>query len=294
MKCVSYNIQYGLGSDGVYDLPRIAAEVADADIIALQEVDRFWARSGMVDSPAVLSEHLPDHYWVYGANLDMEASFRKDGRLIQRRKQFGTMILSRWPILSSRNFPLPKWGDRQHHSIQQGLLEAVIDTPLGPVRVYSAHLSHLGPPTRLPQIARVKEIIAAAPAEGGAWCGGHPDSSAGWLEEDEPPMPRDVILMGDMNFTSETAEYDAVVGGVSPRHGRLTNRDGLLDAWVLAGHPEDAGATSPGYPVRIDHCFVSASLADHVKEVWVDEAATGSDHWPVWVTFATNCETPIT
>ena len=74
MKCVSYNIQYGLGADGVYDLPRIAGDVADADVIALQEVDRFWARSGLVDSPAVLSEHLPDHYWVYGANLDMGAN----------------------------------------------------------------------------------------------------------------------------------------------------------------------------------------------------------------------------
>lgn len=76
MKCVGYNIQYGLGADGVYDLPRIAGDVADADVIALQEVDRFWARSGLVDSPADLSEHLPDHYWVYGANLDMEASVR--------------------------------------------------------------------------------------------------------------------------------------------------------------------------------------------------------------------------
>lgn len=293
MKCVSYNIQYGLGADGVYDLPRIAAEVADADIIALQEVDRFWARSGMVDSPAVLSEHLPDHYWVYGANLDMEASFRKDGRLIQRRKQFGTMILSRWPILSSRNFPLPKWGDRQHHSIQQGLLEAVIDTPLGSLRVYSAHLSHLCSATRLPQIDRTLEILREAPYEGGAWCGGHPNLSSGWIEEPEPPMPEATILMGDMNFAPGMPEYDRMIGGTATGYGRLTNRRGLLDAWVLAGHAENSGSTHPNANTRIDHCFVSASLADHVKEVWVDEAATGSDHWPVWVTFAANCESPI-
>ncbi|MEL6572395.1 MAG: endonuclease/exonuclease/phosphatase family protein [Pseudomonadota bacterium] len=285
MKCVTYNIQYGLGQDNTYNLPRIAAEVAEADIIALQEVDRFWARSGMVDSPSVIAEHLPRHHWVYGANLDMDASFEYGDRIISRRKQFGTMILSRWPILSSRNFPLPKWGDRQLHSIQQGALEAVIATPLGPIRVYSVHLSHLGPATRLPQIARLQEIITGAPSEGGAWCGGHPNPEAGWLEEDEPPMPRDVVLMGDMNFTPETEEYAAVVGAVSPRYGRLTNRDGLLDAWVLAGHAEKDGATSPGYPVRIDHCFVSASLADRVSKVWVDEAAIGSDHWPVWTEF---------
>ncbi len=286
MKCVSYNIQYGLGADGVYDLPRIAAEVAGADIIALQEVDRFWARSGMVDSPAVLSEHLPDHCWVYGANLDMEASYRDGERLIHRRKQFGTMILSRWPILSSRNFPLPKWGDRQHHSIQQGLLEAVIDTPLGPVRVYSVHLSHLCSATRLPQIDRMMEVIRDAPFEGGAWCGGHPNPDAGWIEEDAPPMPEATILMGDMNFAPGMPEYDRMIGGTAPGHGRLTNRRGLLDAWVLAGHAENSGSTHPNAKTRIDHCFVSACLADHVAEVRVDDQAKGSDHWPVWVTFA--------
>ena len=49
MKLVSYNIQYGRGRDGVFDLQRIAAAVAGADIIALQEIERYWQRSGMVD-----------------------------------------------------------------------------------------------------------------------------------------------------------------------------------------------------------------------------------------------------
>jgi endonuclease/exonuclease/phosphatase family metal-dependent hydrolase len=285
MKCVSYNIQYGLGSDGRYDLARIAREVADADVIALQEVDRFWARSGMVDSPAVLSSHLPQHHWVFGANLDMDASFTEAGRVVSRRKQFGTMILSRWPILSSRNFPLPKWGDRQHHSIQQGLLEAVIATPLGPIRFYSVHLSHLCSATRLPQVARMLEILAAAPAEGGAWCGGHPDPESGWIEEAEPPMPSDIILMGDMNFAPGMPEYDAMIGAVAPGFGRLTNRTGLLDAWVVAGNDEAGGATHPNAGRRIDHCFVSASLAAAVDRVEIETSATGSDHWPVFVDF---------
>lgn len=283
MKCVSYNIQYGLGSDGVYDLPRIAAEVADADIISLQEVDRFWARSGMVDGPAVLADRLPEHHWVFGANLDMDAGFRDGGRLIHRRKQFGTMILSRWPILSSRNFPLPKWGDRRHHSIQQGLLEAVIATPIGPVRVYSVHLSHLCSATRLPQIARLRDILHEAPFEGGAWCGGHPDPASGWIEENEPPMPDATILMGDLNFAPGMAEYDAMIGAVAPGYGRLTSRRGLLDAWVLAGHDENSGATHPNAKTRIDHCLVSACLADRVAEAWIDDQAKGSDHWPLWV-----------
>ncbi len=283
MKCVSYNIQYGLGSDGTYDLARIAGEVAEADIIAFQEVDRFWRRSGMVDGPAVLAAYLPDHHYVFGANLDIDASFEEDGRLVHRRKQFGTMVMSRWPILSSRNFPLPKWGDRRHHSIQQGLLEAVIDAPLGALRVYSVHLSHLAPFTRLPQIARIKAILRAAPEEGGAWCGGHPDPASGWLEEPEPPMPESLILMGDMNFAPGSEEYDAMVGGVAAGHGRLTSRKGLVDAWVEAGHAEESGATHPNAAARIDHCFTSADIAPRVTRAWVDDAAKGSDHWPLWV-----------
>src|SRR5262245_41168361 len=200
MLLASYNIQYGLGADGRYDVARVADEIAKADVIALQEVERFWRRSGMIDEPAEIARRLPDHHFVFGANLDMDASFRDGGRLVHRRRQFGTMILSRFPIVSSRNFPLPKHGDLARHSIQQGLLEAVIDPGSGPLRIYSVHLSHLAPETRLPQIEAVLDILRRAPLEGGAWCGGHPDPAAGWLEGEMPPMPHEHVLMGDLNF----------------------------------------------------------------------------------------------
>ena len=41
MKFVSYNIQYGTCKDGRIDLNRITAKVGDADVIALQGVDRL-------------------------------------------------------------------------------------------------------------------------------------------------------------------------------------------------------------------------------------------------------------
>ena len=107
MRFVTYNIQFGLGKDQRYDLARIAREVESADVIALQEVERHWQRSGVVDEPDVLASHLPEHHWVFGANLDMDASCRDAaGRLVNRRRQFGTMILSRLPIVSSRNHVL--------------------------------------------------------------------------------------------------------------------------------------------------------------------------------------------
>ena len=74
MKLLSYNIQYGMGKDGRYDLARIAGEIEHADVIALQEVERFWQRSGACDEPAELARHLRAFHWVFGANLDMDAS----------------------------------------------------------------------------------------------------------------------------------------------------------------------------------------------------------------------------
>jgi len=284
VKLVTYNIQYGLGKDNRYDLARIAREIEDADIIALQEVERHWQRSGCVDAPAVLAAHLSGHHWVYGANLDMDASYRDAaGRLVNRRRQFGTMILSRTPIVSSRNHLLPKYGTLTQHSIQQGALEAVIVTGrAGPMRIYSVHLSHLSPAIRLPQVEALLAVHARAPSEGGAWCGGHPEPEAGWTEGAMPPMPTDAILMGDFNFEHGSAEYERVVGPGTTRFGRLHCLTGFVDAWVAAGHREDEGATI-GSGARIDYCFVSAGLASRVKSARIDTAATGSDHQPLGV-----------
>ncbi|WKV49140.1 endonuclease/exonuclease/phosphatase family protein [Dickeya fangzhongdai] len=284
MHIVSYNIQYGLGRDGRYDLARIADEVRGADIICMQEVERFWQRSGMMDQPAELAALLGEYHWVYGANLDMDAStVAADGRVVNRRRQFGTLTLSRWPILSSRNFPLPKFGTLTQHSIQQGILETVIDTGAGAIRVYNTHLSHLCADTRLPQVEAMLALFARAPDEGGAWCGGHPDPAAGWTEGRMPLMPLEMILMGDLNCLPDSEEYSRLIGPVSPHHGRLVRHRGLMDAWVAAGQPENSGSTHPSVGGRIDHCLLTPSLGLTVRRCWADTDNQGSDHHPLWV-----------
>ena len=59
MRLVSYNIQFGRGLDLRFDLDRIAAAVNGADVIALQEVERFAVRSGMTDQASELARRLP-------------------------------------------------------------------------------------------------------------------------------------------------------------------------------------------------------------------------------------------
>lgn len=286
MKIVSYNIQYGLGQDARYDLKRIADEVRAADIIALQEVDRYWSRSGNLDQPAILAKELPEHYWVFAANCDMHPNWQapvKGQPVDNRRRQFGTMILSKSPILSTRNFPLVKFGAIHQHSIQQGALEAVINTKAGAVRFYSIHLSHLASTTRVPQIKQILDIHHRAYSEGGSWCGTHPEPNSGWLEGGEPPMPRQAMLLGDFNCDYKSPEYDMLIGSKAEKYGRLHQRDGFMDAWVVAGHLEEQGCTHAENGYRIDHCFISPELAPYIKRCDVDLQATGSDHLPLWI-----------
>ena len=74
MKIVTYNIQFGFGKDERFDLERVAGEVEGADVIALQEVERYWQRSGNVEQPAQLARILHKYYWANGPYFDVDAS----------------------------------------------------------------------------------------------------------------------------------------------------------------------------------------------------------------------------
>ena len=289
LRLASYNIQYGKGKDGRFDLERIAGDLACSaysgpDIIALQEVERFCARSGMVDQAEELSALLPFMHWVYGPGIDVDASVVQDGKIVRRRRQYGNMVMSRWPILSVVTHALPKLGLTKIFHQQRCLVETVIATPAGALRFCSVHLDNVAPETRMPQVQVMMDLALNGAMRGGNWGG---ESAAGRFEQPEPPMPADVVLMGDMNFNTDSAEYDRVIGEWSQWHGRMVLSGGLADAWVAAGNDEASGDTiphpDPGVgPRRIDHCFLSARLAPFVTAARIGEAAMGSDHQPVF------------
>ena len=265
MRVVTYNVQFCRGRDDRIDAARIADTIAQADIAGLQEVDRFARRSDDVDQPAAIGERLPEHDWVYGPTVDVLAPDRPPGN---RRRQFGNMVLSRWPILSSRLLLyVPKTGGFNHLSLQLGALETVIATPDRPVRVYCTHLHHLSPSLRARQIDQLLGWVRTAPLEGPVVSGDGPDGH--WDDGGNlPPVPADAIVLGDFNLTPDSDNYTQIVGPRTPHdravHGplpdtvrRLVAVDGLVDAWVAAGHGEDDGVTFPdalaiGPPRRID------------------------------------------
>ena len=54
----TYNIHYGVGADGKYDVPRIADAVAEADIVCLQEVTRGFPDNNYADHTAEIGKRL--------------------------------------------------------------------------------------------------------------------------------------------------------------------------------------------------------------------------------------------
>lgn len=111
MRIATYNIQYGVGLDGRFDLDRIVAVIGDVDIVGLQEVEVGWDRSGNHDIPALLAQKMPDYYLAWGPTIDV---LKRQGEEFcgprAPRRQHGNLILSRFPILSIRNHLLPRYG----------------------------------------------------------------------------------------------------------------------------------------------------------------------------------------
>lgn len=284
MRLATYNIQFGRGRDGCFDLARIASELAGADLIALQEVDRYWQRSGMLDQPGHIARLLGMPHWVYGPGVDLHLEAVPPDATQPARRQFGNMLLARTPLLFTRNHLLPKYASTGPISLQRTALEAVVSSRAGALRVYSVHLTHLSAHTRAPQVRRLLQLHRDACFEGAPIACGEPHED--WLDEGLPvSMPREAVIMGDFNMEPDSAEYAAMVGPMSPYGGRLANPEGLVDAWVSTGHREEEGVTADikGRPVRLDYCFVSTTLAGRLQDVRIDEQACGSDHQPVWV-----------
>jgi endonuclease/exonuclease/phosphatase family metal-dependent hydrolase len=122
---VSYNIHSGIGTDGVFDLHRVGEVLAEinADVIALQEVGDFMGRTDREEHPEHLAEMLGLHM-AFGPNV------------VRNGRRYGNAILSRMPILKSRNYDLTVASKEP-----RGALRCDIDLGEGsPLHVFCLHL----------------------------------------------------------------------------------------------------------------------------------------------------------
>ncbi|MDH3631483.1 MAG: endonuclease/exonuclease/phosphatase family protein [Gammaproteobacteria bacterium] len=292
MKIVTYNVHYAIGKDNRYDLQRLIDSVQGADIVALQEVERNFGPPDGPSQPEDISELLHDYYWVFDAAFDIDGSEKRpDGGILNRRIEHGQMLLSRWPILSKRYFPLPRLAIESEFNMQMGVLEAVIDTPAGALRFYNVHFGSVSSEERQQQANFVIKLVQNSPSEGGAWTGSvtaaaERDWSAGVAQ---PPMPKSAVVLGDFNMHPESPEYAIIATAIGEHNGPL-----LTDIWarknpgsnVMTWHP-NPGRPGDEQSARLDYCFVTADLIASAGASWVDESAQGSDHQPLWIDFET-------
>ncbi|GAA1322394.1 endonuclease/exonuclease/phosphatase family protein [Pseudonocardia xinjiangensis] len=290
MRVVTYNIQFGRGRDGRYDIDRTAQALLGADIVGLQEAEAYWDRSGNVHQVEHIAAALGDYHVVYGATVDIHKTVAG----VHRRRRFGNAVLSRWPILTTRTFLFPKLSPLNAHSIQRGLTEATIETPLGVVRVYTSHFSHLCTDERMQHAQLTLETHRRAAADGAVTSGtavtDHGRLDPSWSESPLPAVPPSAILMGDLNFTPDDPPYALLTGPRSPRYGRLQRPDGFVDTWTAAGNAEEDGHTLYRDMLtkrgkRIDYILATPDLAERVESAVVLTDTEASDHQPVATTF---------
>ena len=279
MKLLSWNIQWGRGMDGRVDLARILRtlrQLGDFDVICLQEVAvNFPGLPGSrgEDQVAELSAGLPGYTAIYGAATDVP-----DGR--GGRSRFGNAIFSSLPVGQVWRHLLPWPAELDVPSMQRVLVEAVVASDAGPLRVMTTHLEYYSQRQRAIQIDVIRRLHAEACAMSARTP--LPEETGGSFEVF--PRPAQALLCGDMNFPAtapERAQILAPFPGGAP---------GFRDAWDVL-HPGEPHAPTVGIhkvdfvdrPECFDFVFVTEGLAGRLRAHGIDATTEASDHQPVWV-----------
>lgn len=136
----SYNIKHG--ADANLSMSTIANVIKsqNLDIVGIQEVDYKTTRSRKIDQPAKLAEAAGMPYYVFVRAIDYQGG------------QYGTLILSKYPIISSEVIPLESW-DKEARSLGH----AVIDVNGVQIDFFNTHLSYEDKTLRGLQFAEVAE-----------------------------------------------------------------------------------------------------------------------------------------
>jgi endonuclease/exonuclease/phosphatase family metal-dependent hydrolase len=278
MKLITWNIQWCRGCDGVVDPARIvrtAREIADFDVLCLQEVARNFpglAGSSGEDQFDALARLLPGYTVVKGVATDVRAA---DGS----RREFGNALVTRLPVLQVFRHLLPWPADPAAPGMQRSAIEAVLDLPSGPLRVTTTHLEYYSAMQREAQVGRLRGLQAEA--------AGHASAPARTGKEGGPfaavPRPPSGILTADFNFRPDDplhARMQAPLGAGAPAY---------RDAWRLR-HPRTPQPPTLGVHDKTqwpepafacDFVFVTEDIAGRVEDVAVNGATDASDHQPV-------------
>lgn len=256
VRLATFNLLHGRSlTDGLVDPDRLATAVAalDADVLALQEVDRDQSRSGNHDLTAIAAGALgaPEHRFAAAVVGTPGERFRPlthddDGH---GEPLYGVGLVSRYPVRSWQvtrlrpapvrspiYVPGPGGGLVLLHDEPRVVLAAVLDTPHGPVTVAATHLSFV-PGWNILQLRRVVHALRTLPA------------------------PR--LLLGDLNLPAGAAR--------------------ALSGWPPLGRRPTYPAGQPR--VQLDHILADRQGLDRLPPVTAVDTPLSviSDHRPLVV-----------
>ncbi|MFC4017445.1 endonuclease/exonuclease/phosphatase family protein [Micromonospora sp. GCM10011542] len=256
MRLATFNLLHGRSlTDGLVDPDRLTAAVTalDADVLALQEVDRDQSRSGHLDLTAIAARALgaPHHRFAAAVVGTPGEKFRPlrhddDGH---GEPCYGIGLISRYPVRSwqvTRLKPAPVrspvyvpgngGGLILLHDEPRVVLAAVLDTPHGPLTVAATHLSFV-PGWNARQLRQTVRALRAL------------------------PTPR--VLLGDLNLPAGAAR--------------------LISGWRPLGRRPTYPAGQPR--VQLDHILADRHAVTQLPPVTAVTAplSTISDHRPLLV-----------
>ncbi len=280
---LSWNIQNGLGVDGVRSLDRIAGVIRShqsPDILCLQEVSRGLALdegATASDQPAELAALFPEYAMFFGPAYDIAVAGSG------RRAQYGNVILSRLPVLSAFLHQLPQPAVAATKQMPRQMTEVTVLTDNGELRIMTTHLEFHSVKQRSAQINAIRlaheQIVALAHTP--------PEATAGGPYQ-TLHRAGDAVICGDFNCLADSHEMDLLLATPEMPQARL------LETWrsLYPNQPHEPSCGIfdtkqwPGGAHCRDFFVVSDSLRSRVKSQHTDIVTAASDHQPVLLNLA--------
>jgi endonuclease/exonuclease/phosphatase family metal-dependent hydrolase len=234
LRIMTYNIHHGRGTDGKVDPARTAAVIkeANADIVGLQEVDKNVRRSGNRDLTAEIADLLGMHFY-FDKNINFDGG------------EYGSAILSRFPILEKTNthYKMLRPGE------QRGLQQVILDVNGRKILFMNTHIDYR--PEDEERLLNIIEMKEAA--------------------ERHPDLP--TFLVGDFNDLPGSRTLLSVQEMFTDTWAEMGEGDGTTHIHATDGQHK-----------RLDYIFYRTNESIQPLKIWVTNA-DASDHFPVVAEF---------